>query len=166
MLMLVLAVMVLILPPARAPQAPAPDTHCTRIERIVFSCATASKKVISLCASRPPRTPATMQYRFGPPTQLELVYPRDDGPLREHFRGSRLMYAGGGGAWIAFDNGGFTYFVYTAVGKDFEKEGIVVRKGDAIVASLLCEGPFTSEIGPAFFEEADLPSGADEFDVP
>jgi len=105
-------------------------------------------------------------YRYGPLGQPELVYPARAAHPREHFRGSTVMYAGGGGAWIAFDRGGFTYFVYTAIGKAWEKEGVLVRKGDVQVADIRCAGPYKSEIGPAFFEEADIPAGADEFDVP
>lgn len=163
---LLAAILTFLAPSIALPQAAPPPTHCTPRERVVFSCQTASSKVISLCAARATGDSASMAYRFGALDAPELVYPQVAAHPREHFRGSTVMYSGGGGAWIAFDNGGFTYFVYTAIGKGFETAGVLVRKGDAQVASLRCVGPSTSEIGPAFFHESDIPAGADEFDVP
>ena len=58
------------------------------------------------------------------------------------------------------------HFVYTAVGREWEKEGVLVRKGDAHIADIRCAGAYKSEIGPALFEQSDIPAGADEFDVP
>lgn len=147
------------------PQGPDAPTHCAREERPIFTCQTASRKIISLCASRSPASPA-LTYRYGPHGKPELVYPSLTAHPREHFRGSTVMYSGGGGAWLAFDSGGFTYFTYTAIGRGWRKEGVLVRKGDAQVADIRCDGPYTSEIGPELFEELDIPAGADEFDVP
>jgi hypothetical protein len=146
-------------------QASDPPTHCTRDERVVFSCEAPSRNVVSLCASRP-KAAAALTYRYGPLDKPELVFPAAGAHPREHFRGSTVMYAGGGGAWLAFDRGGFTYFVYSAIGRDWEKEGVLVRKGDSQVADIRCAGAYKSDIGPELFEELDIPAGADEFDVP
>jgi hypothetical protein len=140
-------------------------THCRAGERTVFSCTTTNGKVASLCGGR--GDARTLQYRFGHPGEPpELTYPTPVGPAAEHFRSGTLIYSGGGGAWLAFDNGGYSYFVYTAIGKGWQKEGVSVRKGDAAVATLRCRGIVSSEIGPALFEELNVPAGADEFDVP
>jgi hypothetical protein len=142
-------------------------THCRAGERVVFSCRMTNGKVASICGPRPTSAGGSLQYRFGHPGEaLELRYPESAAPAAEHFRGATLLYSGGGGAWLAFDRGGFSYFVYTAIGKDWQKEGVSVRKGDDTVAALRCRGAVTSDIGPALFAELDLPAGADEFEVP
>ena len=48
------------------------SSHCSESERVVFSCTTAAKKIISFCASRDTQY---LQYRFGLRDKIELIYP-------------------------------------------------------------------------------------------
>jgi hypothetical protein len=142
-----------------------PPSHCRAGERVVFSCTMASGKVASLC--RPRHDAKTLQYRFGHPGEVpELLFPTSPAAAEDHFRSGTLLYSGGGGAWLAFDNDGYSYFVYTAIGKGWQKEGVSVRRGDDAVANLRCRGPVSSELGPALFDELNVPAAADEFEVP
>lgn len=79
-----------------------------------------------------------------------------------------MMYSGGGGAYLKFSNGDYTYAVFTGIGKGWEKEGVIVNKSRKQISYLQCKGPWTSELGPAWFEEIKIPKDPDEsgFEIP
>lgn len=159
---------ILILPHTGSATAPEPATHCSSTEQVVFSCATARQQIISLCASCAlTTTSGYLQYRFGKRDRApELIYPASQAHPAKHFLSRTLTYAGGGGAYLKFSNGGFSYIVFTGIGKGWEKEGVVVNRSGKQIAYLSCAGPWTSAVGPDLFQKAGIPGDPDEFEIP
>jgi hypothetical protein len=59
-----------------AENASAIETHCSRQEQVVFSCAIKSSKIISLCASKALAVgQGSLTYRFGHLGKVELEFP-------------------------------------------------------------------------------------------
>jgi hypothetical protein len=148
--------------------APKVPSHCSAQEKVIFSCSTSKSKVVSLCASAGlDAASGYMQYRFGAVgAQPEFVYPQAQEHPKDHFKSGTLMYSGGGGAYLEFNNGEYKYVLFTGIGKGWEREGVVVSKSGKQAALLECHGPWDSEIGPAFFEQAGIPAANDDFEIP
>ena len=144
----------------------ATPTHCATNERIVFSCAT-DNKVVSVCASGDlARYTGSLTYRFGPPGRPEISYPQP-GESRDVVKAGRWVFAGGGGAWLAFHRSPFRYIVYSAVGRGWhEKAGLAVDKSGRLLMNLHCRGTPASELGPDFFSSARIPDDDTPFDLP
>jgi len=143
-------------------------TQCAPEEHVIFSCTTSRQKVISLCASFTlTSTAGYVQYRFGTPGQEpELVYPITPEHPKQHFQSGTLTYSGGGGAYVKFTQGEYTYVVFTGIGRGWAKEGVVVQQSGKQIAYLPCQGAWTSELGPAWFETAAIPPDSGDFDIP
>jgi hypothetical protein len=144
----------------------ATPTHCATNERIVFSCATPDK-VVSICASgRLTQNGGSISYRFGPRGRPEISYP-PPGESRDVVKAGRWVFAGGGGAWLAFHRSPFRYIVYSAVGRGWhEKAGLAVEKNGRLLMNLHCGGTPVSELGPDFFGRAGIPDDETPFDLP
>lgn len=140
---------------------------CSAGEVTLFGCGLGQKRV-AVCGS--PDISAErgrLQYRFGRPGSLELVYPPADADWRAVTRGGVLAFSGGGGAYLAFTNGPYRYVVYTAIGRGWgTKAGVVVEKGGRRVASLPCKDQEVSELGPDLFARAGVVEDAEMFDLP
>lgn len=167
--LLMAAVMATFSKSARMPTAaPSVPSHCSGQEKVIFSCKTSKTKTVSLCAS--PVLNATsgyLQYRFGVVgSKPEFVYPETQEHPKDHFQSGTLMYSGGGGAYLEFNNGEYNYVVFTGIGKGWEKEGVEVSKAGKQIAVLECHGQWDSEIGPDFFDRAAIPAANDSFDIP
>ena len=153
---------------SQATAASSVATHCAPEEHVIFSCATARQKVVSLCAS-PAITPTAgyVQYRFGHAGQEpELIYPITREHPKKHFQSGTLMYSGGGGAYVKFRQGEYAYVVFTGIGKGWAKEGVVVQQAGKQIAYIPCQGTWTSELGPAWFEQAAIPPDPGDFEIP
>lgn len=146
--------------------AAAGSTHCSPSEQTVFSCAIGAK-IVSLCASADLSSAAgAIQYRFGPVDRPEIAYP-PAGSWRDLVRSGRWIFAGGGGAWLAFHKPPFRYIVYTAIGRGWgQKAGIAVEENGRRLTNLPCTGTPVSELGPDFFARAGIPDDATPFDLP
>lgn len=146
----------------------AADSHCGQGEEIVFSCSL-GKKLVSVCAANN-LSPATgyVQYHFGPKSQPELLFPpATESADRSVIRSGTLMFSGGGGAYLRFINGGYSYIVYTAIGKGWgTKEGVVVEKDHKQISSLKCLDVPDLKLGEDFFASAGLVADQDEFELP
>lgn len=146
-------------------------SFCTPTETVVFACRTGAK-MVSVCASKDASaTKGYLQYRFGKPDSaepLELSFPDDHRPPSRVASGRNEPYAGGGGSWLRMRRGEYVYGVYTGIGRwgpqgqTLEKQGLVVQRGDKVVATLRCTGPLTSELGPDWFETMGVKSRDDE----
>src|SRR5262245_1524391 len=91
-------------------------SHCTPEEKVIFSCAATNAKVISLCSSSPlTSSDGYLQYRFGPADRPELVYPATREHPSKNFQFGTLIYSGGGGEFLKFRNGEYTYIVFSAL---------------------------------------------------
>ncbi len=149
---------------------PEVESHCASEEKVIFSCSLSDTKIVSLCAS-PSLTPTDgyLQYRFGPVNKPELVYPTRKEHPKKYFQSGTQSYSGGGSAFLKFKKGDYTYIVLTGIGRGWgEKEGVVVEKSGKRIAYLPCRGPWTSEIGPVLFKNAQIPRDPKEieFEIP
>jgi len=144
----------------------ATPTHCATNERIIFSCAT-DNKVVSVCASGDfAQYGGSLSYRFGAPGRPEISYP-SSGEWRDIVKAGRWVFAGGGGAWLAFHRSPFRYIVYSAVGRGWhEKAGLAVDRDGRLLMNLRCRGTPISELGPDFFSSARIPDDDTPFDLP
>ena len=144
----------------------ATSTHCTANERIVFSCAT-DIKVVSVCASGDlTQSGGSLSYRFGPLGRPEISYPSSGAP-RDVVKAGRWVFAGGGGAWLAFHRSPYRYIVYSAIGRGWhERAGLAVEKDGRLLTNLRCRGMPISELGPDFFSSAGISDDEAPFDLP
>jgi len=151
-----------------APRGAKVAALCQAGESILFSCS-AGKKVLSVCASRTlGATEGYIQYRFGlvgatPEMQVPETRRHPSGTLRA----DTLSFSGGGGAYLRFARGDFSYVVYTGVGKGWgEKAGVSVEKDRQPLANVKCSGPYLSELGPDLFQAAAIPADGGGFTLP
>jgi hypothetical protein len=136
-------------------------TLCLPNEKIIFSCPI-KKKWASVCAQEPTKgSPVSIQYRFGIPEKREIAIP-EKGLENVSFR--HLMYSGGGGAYVLFKNQDINYIVYSRITKNGEEAGILVRREQQRLNSLLCQkGSQHAEIDAALLKKLGL-SQAGEVD--
>jgi hypothetical protein len=151
---------------AAGPGQAATSTHCAANEGIVFSC-TVGNKVVSVCASGDfAQDSGSLSYRFGPLGRPEISYP-PPGQSRDVVKAGHWVFAGGGGAWLAFHRSPYRYIVYSAVGRGWhEKAGLAVEKEGRLSTNLPCRGMPISELGPDFFSSARIPDDETPFDLP
>ncbi|WP_158813852.1 hypothetical protein [Methylocapsa sp. S129] len=151
-------------------------TLCKPDELVVFSCS-AGVRYASVCASKGvSKSQGTMQYRFGSPAKLELVYPAAPGKPAEDFKGGSLMFSGGGGAFLRFSNGPYEYTVFSATGKwgpnesPLDEEGVAIRKDAKEFSNFVCRNfdPAVGELGPDFLDKMGMsPADPDsDFSIP
>jgi len=135
-------------------------------EQVVFSCKTASKKIISICGYK-----GAVQYRFGTSANVELELPKEMGPIADKPQtaesGSMALGGpGGGGAWATFHNGAYDYSVFTinaSRGMDSEgrslgtenTSGVVVTKQGQKVALVKCVEEPKSELPTGLIAPSD-----------
>lgn len=148
--------------------ADAAESHCRPDEATLFSCRTASGKIISVCAPRElSATAGYLQYRYGAKGAPELIYPPTRDALRDILESGTLMYAGGGGAYLRFKRDDYGYVVYTALGRGWgSRAGVAVEKGRRLVGDVRCKGSAVSEIGPDLFTRAGLAEAIEGFELP
>ncbi|OYX02939.1 MAG: hypothetical protein B7Z15_18690 [Rhizobiales bacterium 32-66-8] len=149
-------------------------TLCRPGETVVFSCPTGGRTA-SVCASADlSSATGTMTYRYGRPDAVELSFPAAGVRPADAFTSGTLMFAGGGGAWLRFENGGVRYTVFSAIGKwgrggaPLGVAGVAVQKGGTEIANVRCRADPTGELGPDFFARAGLKTAAPdaEFEIP
>jgi len=150
-------------------------SFCTATERVVFACRTGAK-MVSICASKDAsRNSGYLRYRFGRPDSrdpLELMLPAAGVPPSKSATGDTVMFSGGGGAWLRFRNGAFSYVVYTGIGKwgphgePREKDGVAVERDGKRIANLPCTGPLTTLLGDEWFARTAVGSNGEDFTFP
>jgi hypothetical protein len=151
------------------------SSFCTPMEQVVFSCRTGAK-LVSVCASKDAsRTKGYMQYRFGKPDStepLEMILPEGQIVSNKAATGDNVPYAGGGASWLRFSKGGYSYTVYSGIGRwgpkgeTQEKNGLLVERSGKRIANLKCNNEPASELGPDFFEKLKIQANGQEFDMP
>ena len=153
-----------------APAFAAP-TLCAANEQVIFSCSTGAHTA-SICASKNLSKDAAMQYRFGKPGSLELVYPEGGVKPADAFVYSTMAFSGGGGVWLRFRKGPIRYTIFTAIGKwgqggaVADASGVSVDNDGKEIAHFPCRGAAESEMGPDLFEKLGLTDAAEEYDIP
>ncbi len=159
--------------PAPPAGGPSQTSFCSSSETVVFSCRTGAK-MVSVCASSDvARNKGYVQYRFGKPGDpLELALPESQVTPAKAAAGNTEAFSGGGGAWLRFAKGAFTYTVYTGIGnwgprgEKRTKEGLVVERGGKPVANLACTSKPVSLLGPDWFGKVGITNGDQDFDFP
>ena len=151
------------------------NSFCTPMETVVFSCRTGAK-LVSVCASKDAsRSKGYMQYRFGKPDStepLEMILPEAQILPSKSATGDNVPYAGGGASWLRFSKGGYSYTVYSGIGRwgpkgeTQEKNGLLVERSGKRIANLKCNNGPASELGPDFFEKLTIQGNGQEFDMP
>jgi len=131
---------------------------CQPDEDVVFGC-NLGRKMASVCASHGvTQTTGHVQYRFGTPSDLELVYPAKLEPPKGHFFYSQAMFSGGDGSRIRFRNKDHEYFVFSkSVRTNFtagepnepqESAGVFTRFNGRFSATRVCAS-YDAVGGPA-----------------
>jgi hypothetical protein len=152
----------------------APPSLCKPDERVVFSCSTGAH-IVSLCASaNASKTDGYLQYRFGRGGSVDLAYPDLSAKPGDAFTSGRLMFSGGGGAWLRFDKGPYAYTIFTAIGRWGSSggpaaiSGVAVEKDGKAFADFPCRSAPKSEIGSELFEKLGLREAdpSQQFDIP
>lgn len=142
------------------------SSQCTDAESVLFSCRI-GKNVVSVCASQLSAGAGQVQYRFGPEHSPTVNLPRAGSDWRNRVSAGVLTFAGGGGAYLGFNNGPYRYVVYTAIGQGWgEKAGVSVKKNGKLVRNLQCSHKAVSELGPDLFYSSGFPEDLEGFDLP
>lgn len=142
------------------------DTLCVAKEKIVFSCST-GKKIISVCSSENLSSEAGyVQYRYGTKTMTELIFPVQKNHPKDFTKAGNLAFSGGGGSYMRLNNGAYSYIVYSGIGKDWEKDGLVVEKSGETLSNIPCKSSVVSNIGVDFYEKNAVPEDEAGFEIP
>lgn len=150
-------------------------SFCTPAETVVFACRTGAK-MASVCASKDSGPKAYLQYRFGKldgSEPLEQVLPEGGQVAAARAaNGESVPFSGGGGAWLRFRKGQFTYTVYTGIGnwgpkgEKRTKSGLHIEHAGKPLATLKCQEEPISLLGPDWFEKVGVKPGNEDFDFP
>ena len=152
----------------------AASTLCRPDEAVVFSCPTGAH-IVSLCASKTASaTEGYLQYRYGAGDRIDLAYPDLSTRAADAFTSGRMMFSGGGGAWLRFDKGPYAYTIFTAIGRwghsgsPASVAGVAVEKDGKAFANFPCRSAEQSEIGPDLFDKLGLKEAdpSRQFDIP
>jgi len=101
-----------------------------------------------------------------------LVLPKERTVPAQAATGAVDAFSGGGGSWLKFRQGPFSYTVYSGIGnwgpsgEKREKAGVLVERAGKQVALLKCAGKYASELGPDLYEKFDVKPGGEAFDYP
>ena len=104
-------------------------------------------------------TEGYLQYRYGAGDRIDLAYPDLSTRAADAFTSGRMMFSGGGGAWLRFDKGPYTYTIFTAIGRwghsgsPASVAGVAVEKDGKGFANFPCRSAEQSEIGPDLFDK-------------
>lgn len=149
---------------AGAAHAAKPPTLCQPGEKIVFTCGVQSK-ILSVCASSNFSTRAgTVQYRFGPQEQPELLFPNPPKSPNGVFWASSTLYSGGSESRIRMKNGDYDFLMFDAIirtgfgaggNKPEFTSGVVVKKKGKVASTRLCttRADMNSELTQALPQE-------------
>lgn len=112
--------------------APKPQGHCTSDEQTIFTCKLKKQKELSVCYKD-----KKLEYRFGKSKSVELTLPKRP---EDKVTWNTVMYSGGGGAYVRFENENVSYVVFSKIlkGGD-ESAGVIVFKDKKKAAELICE---------------------------
>jgi hypothetical protein len=110
-------------------------TLCSQHEDIYFSCPFIDGKIVSVCAlhNTSPNS-GYVQYRYGTPEKLELMYPETKSPPKNRFFYVNATEGSANRDILKFKNGKYTYIIYQAF-----FSGLTVLKNDSIVFNKSCE---------------------------
>ena len=131
----------------------------------MYSCKTGAKTV-SVCASAgASKQKGYLQYRFGktgPGEAAEVALPAGEVVPQQAATGVSVPFAGGGGSWLRFRKGEYSYVVYSGIGlwgpkgEIQEKQGVVVERNGKSIAHLRCAAEPDGQLGPDWLESLGI----------
>ncbi|WP_431470425.1 hypothetical protein [Sphingosinithalassobacter sp. LHW66-3] len=151
------------------PGPAAASALCKPVEQVIFECGL-GERTVAICAGGSGET-RYVQYRYGTADALELQHPAQpfgSGTLAW----SSTPYSGGGEAQISFDNGAYTYVVYSRTVRTGFGEGgnapefsagLFVQRDGRTISRKSCTDPAAAEVDIAAAQEL-LPPGAFRYD--
>jgi hypothetical protein len=147
---------------------PVAVSHCASDETVVFSCAVKGQKIVSVCATKDLSDKSgSMIYRFGRKSRPELILPKRSDNWRDTVRAGNVMYAGGGGTYLGFSSGEYTYVVYGATGRGWgSKNGLMVMKGEEEFRVHRCTKEPYFKLTHDLFKKAGLPIEDNKIELP
>lgn len=134
------------------PASASPLSHCSSTETAFFSCPiVGSKKVVSLCGGGTKRGKVTWaQYRFGPISAPEIIFPTQKANSLELFGGWYEYHPGlHSMEEVWFHRGAYSYLVESSVSfvgdnglvdEQKKRSSLVVFKHGQVIATFVCEG--------------------------
>jgi len=160
-------------PPSRA--ASWQSSFCTASENVVFSCKTGSK-LVSVCVSKDAsRSRGALHYRYGKPASrepLEIILPGTPSTPRIAATGQNVTFSGGGGSWLRFKSGIYSYVIYSGIGRwgrngeTIEKQGVAIERSGKLASTLPCTADYISNLGPEWFQQFGVESKGEAFYFP
>lgn len=144
---------------------------CAGGQQVVFACSTGAGRQVAVCSS-PDLSPTagSMQLRFLRRGKLVLELPAHADAAtawRDQVKAGRVMYAGGGGAYLRFEAAGQAHVVYSAIGRGWgTKAGALVLAPGGTQTVQKCQGPVRSQIGPALAERAGVGPDPEDLELP
>ncbi|WP_238541196.1 hypothetical protein [Pseudomonas sp. GM18] len=135
-------------------------TLCETHEDIYFSCPLPGGKIVSVCASNNDKpSSGYVQYRYGAPEKIELVYPQSKVPPEGRFYVVNASEGSVNLNIIKFYNGRYTYLVAQAF-----KSFLTVLKDDKLALRKSCErGSYSFINRKALKGIEELPKSAEDF---
>lgn len=130
---------------------PPPVNMCRPGEQVLFNCLN-RRQAFFLCGSKDlSQTRGSLQYRAFKDGALQMSYPAQHAPPSGRFFKSTEMYSGGLDTHVRFDNGGYTYVLFSSFvswpvdmknhRRSTYDTGIVVWRGGKLVSRLACRNP-------------------------
>jgi hypothetical protein len=136
------------------------ETLCSADEDIYFSCPLKGGKTVSVCAWGNNKPAAgTVQYRYGVPGKIEMLYPQNSAPPKDKFFVVNASEGSVNLNIIKFKKGPYTYLVNQAF-----VSFLTVLKGDKVVFQQSCGASGHAFVSRAAMQGMEsLPKSADDF---
>jgi hypothetical protein len=139
---------------------------CKARETAVFSCRV-GRKIASLCASEDlGPSSGYLYYAFGNPGRIEASLPEQNLAGRTAISRGGLGFSGGGADYVRIRRGEFAYVIYAAIGKGFERDGVVFERNGLRRASLVCRRDALGKDNWQAVYNAKLAEDRQGFDMP
>ncbi|MBF3411150.1 hypothetical protein ACGY7B_26245 [Burkholderia pseudomallei] len=119
-----------------------PSGLCPAQETTWFSCNTARHKTISLCGA----PPASIQYRYGKPGQIELAFPDKPADGVNQLRYAHYWRYQIDRTEITFSRADTAYALFDYTEADGRNAGVRVTLPDGTEHEVMCSGPITSHL--------------------
>ena len=115
---------------------------CAKDETTYFSCPASNGRSINLCG----KPEQSLQYRFGKPGRVELVFPARAEGGADAFRYARYFRSQVDRFELRFDNAGAEYLLFDYTESGRREAGVTVTLGGK-ERSVACRGPVRSRLG-------------------
>lgn len=115
---------------------------CHPSEEAFFTCQTAKKTTISLCAPQP----KALQYRYGTPGKVQLAFPSEVVGSSKRFRIATYARLQVHRTEVTFSNAGVDYALFDYTEDGASRAGVRVVMPDGKEREFVCKGPVDSRL--------------------